>query len=59
MQGKKKWIFNIVFLLLVIALTLYGLFRGSDLAQLQMLIHQADFRWWLLAFVLVIAFILG
>ncbi len=59
MQGRKKWIFNIVFLFLVIGLTMYGLFHGSDLGDLKELISQADPRWWALAFLLVVAFILG
>ena len=59
MKGKKQWIFNIAFLLLVILLTFYGLFHGSDLSALRSLLQQADARWWLLGFVLVVAFILG
>ncbi len=59
MQGRKKWFFNIVFLLLVIGLTLYGLFRGSDPATLLSLLQQAKPIWWVWGFLLVIAFILG
>ena len=59
MQGRRKWIFNIAFLLLVIGLTMYGLFRGSDLGDLGNLIVQARGGWWALAFLLVVAFILG
>lgn len=59
MSGKKKWFFNIGFLLLVIGLTLYGLFRGSDRATLLSLFQQANPLWWLLGLVLVVAFILG
>ena len=59
MQGKKKWFFNIGFLLLVIGLTLYGLFRGSDRDTLLSLFHQANPVWWLLGLVLVVAFILS
>lgn len=59
MSSKKKWFFNIGFLLLVIGLTLYGLFRGSDRATLLSLFQQANPLWWLLGLVLVVAFILG
>ena len=59
MQSRKKWFFNIVFLLLVIGLTLYGLFRGSDPATLLSLLQQAKPIWWVWGFLLVIAFILG
>ena len=59
MHGRKKWFFNIGFLLLVIGLTLYGLFRGSDRDTLLSLLGQANPLWWALGFVLVIAFILG
>lgn len=59
MKGKKQWVFNIAFLLLVLLLTLYGLFHSSDLSALQSLLQQADVRWWILGFALVIAFILG
>ena len=59
MKGKKQWVFNIAFLLLVLLLTFYGLFHGSDLSALQSLLQQADVRWWILGFALVVAFILG
>ena len=59
MQGRKKWFFNIGFLLLVIGLTLYGLFRGTDPTALLSLLGQANPLWWVLSFVLVVAFILG
>ena len=59
MDSKKKWFFNIGFLLLVIGLTRYGLFRGSDRDTLLSLLHQANPIWWLLGLTLVVAFILG
>lgn len=59
MKGKKQWVFNIAFLLLVLLLTFYGLFHSSDLSALQSLLQQADVRWWILGFALVVAFILG
>ena len=31
MRDKKKAVFNILFLLLVFGLTVYGVFRGEDL----------------------------
>lgn len=59
MNSKKKWFFNVCFLLLVIGLTLFGLFRGSDRNTLLSLLHQANPIWWLVGLALVIAFILG
>lgn len=59
MKSKGKWIGNLLFLILVITATLYGLFRNQDLGELMELISGADWRWWSLGFVCVVLFILG
>ena len=59
MRGKRKWAFDLAFLFLVLGLTLYGLFHGSDLSALGALLGQARWAWWLLGLGLVVAFILG
>ncbi len=50
---------NLLFLLLVMGVTIYALFRGSDLNALTGLIRCADWHWWLAGFVLMVLFILG
>lgn len=39
MRDKKKAVFNILFLLLVFGLTVYGVFRGEDLESMM---HSSD-----------------
>lgn len=56
---NKKHVFNIVFLILVFAATLYYIFRGEDLKQLTEYIQMSNSNYWLLAVVLVIIFIIG
>ena len=38
MENKKKFLFNIIFLILVFGGTLYGVFHGEDLGEI------ADFK---------------
>lgn len=59
MTGKKKNIFNVVFLLLVFALTLYGVFKGENLeAVLHTLMRVSP--WYLVVGVIcVVLFIWG
>ena len=59
MKGKAKWIFTLLFLLLVMGATLFGLFRNRDLGALMEHISRADWRWWSLGFVCVLLYILG
>lgn len=59
MQGKKKWAFQLTFLVLVMAATIYGVFRGNDLDTILELIRSAQWCWWLLGLVLVVLFICG
>ena len=42
MRDKKKAVFNILFLLLVFGLTVYGVFRGEDLESMMHSIRQAQ-----------------
>lgn len=59
MQDKKKAIGNIVFLFLVFALTIYGVFHGEDLGAMLQAIRQADIRWLVPGVILVLFFIWG
>ena len=45
MKSRKKIIFNGVFLAVVFALTVYGVFHGEDLSSMMDAIHRADKRW--------------
>ena len=46
MRDKKKAVFNILFLLLVFGLTVYGVFRGEDLESMMHSIRQAQWQWY-------------
>lgn len=59
MQSKKKAIGNIVFLFVVFALTIYGVFHGEDLTAMMAAIRQADICWLLPGVALVVFFIWG
>lgn len=59
MQSKRRWVFQVLFLLLVMGATAWGLFHGSDLGELAELLGQADWHWWVLGFGLVVLFIGG
>ena len=52
MKSRKKIIFNGVFLAVVFALTIYGVFHGEDLSSMMDAIHRADKRWLLPGMVL-------
>lgn len=58
-QNKRSWAFQILFLLLVMGATAWGLFHGSDLHQLAELLRQANWHWWLAGLGLVVLFIGG
>lgn len=45
MADKKKMIFNIVFLILVFAGTLYGVFHGEDLGKIVHIVKTVDPLW--------------
>lgn len=57
MGNKKKWIFNVVFLLLITALTLYSILRGENPVLLLQLLDKADCRFWILGAALIIPFV--
>lgn len=59
MKSRKKIIFNGVFLAVVFALTIYGVFHGEDLYSMMDAIHRADKRWLIPGIALVAFFIWG
>lgn len=59
MRSRKKIIFNGVFLAVVFALTIYGVFHGEDLSSMMDAIHRADKRWLVPGIALVAFFIWG
>lgn len=59
MKSRKKIIFNGVFLAVVFALTIYGVFHGEDLSSMMDAIHRADKRWLIPGIALVAFFIWG
>lgn len=59
MKSRKKIIFNGVFLAVVFALTIYGVFHGEDLSSMVDAIHRADKRWLIPGIALVAFFIWG
>ena len=59
MKNRKKVIGNGIFLLLVFGLTMYGVFHGEDLGQIQETVRRADVRFLLPAVVCVVFFIWG
>ena len=59
MKSRKKIIFNGVFLAVVFALTIYGVFHGEDLSSMMDAIHRADKRWLFPGIALVAFFIWG
>lgn len=59
MQNKKKAIGNTVFLFVVFALTIYGVFHGEDLGAMMQAIRQADIRFLAPGVCLVLFFIWG
>lgn len=56
---KKKIIFNGLFLVVVFALTLYGVFHGKDLDAMNVAINQSDKIWLIPGIALVAFFIWG
>lgn len=45
MESKKKWIFNIIFLLLIFAATLYGVFHGKNMGRIIEIIKTVNPFW--------------
>lgn len=56
---NKKTILNLLFLVLVFALTLYYVFHGEDMEALAAYLKQSDVRYWIAGTVLVVFFILS
>ena len=59
MRTKKKALFNIIFLLLVFGLTVYGVFHGEDLGAMTEAIRTSRMEWLIPGVCLVIFFIWG
>ena len=59
MQSKKKMIVNTVFLVVIFALTIYGVFHGEDLGAMMEAMRRADVRWLLPGLLCVVFFIWG
>ena len=59
MADKKKMIFNIVFLILVFAGTLYGVFHGEDLGEIVHIVKTVDPLWLIPGVICVVIFIWG
>lgn len=59
MENKKKFIFNIVFLILVFGGTLYGVFHGEDLGEIADILKTVNPLWIIAAVVCVVIFIWG
>ena len=59
MGGKKKTVWNVLFLLLVFALTMYGVFYGEDIGAIGDAIQNADIRFLIPAVGCVVFFIWG
>lgn len=45
MENKKKMIFNVLFLFLVFAATLYGVFHGEDLSEIAEILKTVNSYW--------------
>lgn len=59
MRSKRKIILDGLFLLLVFLLTLYGVFRGEDLAAMSETIKKVNIGWLIPGVLLVVLFIWG
>ena len=45
MGNKKKTIFNVIFLLVVFAGTVYGVFHGEDIGEIAKILGQVNVLW--------------
>ncbi|MGN0480125.1 MAG: UPF0104 family protein, partial [Lachnospiraceae bacterium] len=59
MRTKRGQIFNVLFLVLVIGLTFYGVFQGQDLDTLLGQLSRANPLWLVAGVVCIILFIYG
>lgn len=58
MGSRRKWLVQIIFLVLVMGATAYGLFQGSELKNLLKTLQGADMRYGIAGLGCVVAFIL-
>ena len=58
-MSKKQTVFNLLFLVIVLGLTMYLVFRGKDIGDIIRTAREADGRYLLLSLVCVVFFILG
>ena len=59
MENKKKTIFNVIFLLVVFAGTMYGVFHGEDIGEIVKILGQVNVLWLIPGVICVVAFIWG
>ena len=59
MKSKKKTIVNLIFLLVVFVLTVYGVFHGQNIGDLISAMKKADWHYLTLAVCCVVVFIFG
>ena len=59
MENKRKMVFNVVFLLLVFAGTIYGIFHGEDLGEIVRVLKTVNITWLIPGVICVVIFIWG
>ena len=59
MENKKKTIFNVIFLLVVFAGTMYGVFHGEDIGEIVKILGQVNVLWLIPGVICVVVFIWG
>lgn len=59
MENKKKTIFNVIFLLVVFAGTMYGVFHGEDIGEIVKILGQVNVLWLIPGVICVVGFYLG
>ena len=57
MGNKKKTIFNVIFLLVVFAGTMYGVFHGEDIGEIVKILGQVNVLWLIPGVICVVVFI--
>ena len=58
-MNRKRVVFNFLFLAAVFAATLYYVFHGEDLGQLVEYIQMSDARYWIIAVIFMLGYIIG
>lgn len=59
MKSKKSQILNLLFLVLIIGLTIYGVFKGQDLGAMLEQLKSANYAWLAVGVCCVVLFIYG